>query len=143
VKLASIACMFVALYIMAQSAPAPVTCATLTVDGQPVCNTATILTKLTQMSGACGYLNSTNGTTGYTYDLGSVCQALLVYTKGMRFWLTTDVPCPANCSINVSQVGLVSIKRSDGATDPGGQYDFTQGVPIWYDGTVFRLEWQH
>jgi hypothetical protein len=105
-------------------------------------NTATMLTKLTQMSGACGYLNSTNGTTNYTYDLGPACQALTVYTKGMRFWLTADTKCPASCTLNINQVNKVAIKRSDGTTDPGGIFDFTQGVPVWFDGLVFRIEWQ-
>lgn len=106
-------------------------------------NTATLATKSTLQSGACTFVNSTNGTKAYTYAMGSTCQAITVYTAGMRFWLKTDTPCAADCSLNIDNVLLRNIKRSDGKTDPGGQFDFTQGVPIWYDGTVFRIEWQH
>lgn len=112
------------------------------VNCTPSYNTAIMVTKGVLQSGACQYLNSTNGTIGYTYQLGPSCQALTVYTKGMRFWLVTDTPCPGACSLNIDNVGLKNIKRSDGLTDPGGIFDFTQGVPVWFDGTVFRIEWQ-
>ena len=106
-------------------------------------NTVTLVTKDKLQSGTCQFLNSTNGTKGYTYALGSACLALGVYTPGMRFWLKTDTPCIADCTLNVDNIGMRNIKQADGTTDPKGLFDFTQGVPIWYDGTVFRIEWQH
>jgi hypothetical protein len=113
------------------------------IDCTPSYNTTTIATKATLESGACTYLNSTNGTTAYDYDLGPACQALTAYTIGQRFWLTANAQCVAFCSLNINKVGQINIKRSDGSTDPGGLFDFTQGVPIRYDGKVFRIEWQH
>lgn len=106
-------------------------------------NTATLVTKNVLQSGSCAFINSTNGTKSYTYQMGTACQVITSYTAGMRFWLKTDTICTADCTLNIDSVGLRNIKRSDGTTDPGGLFDFTQGVPIWYDGTVFRLEWQH
>lgn len=105
-------------------------------------NTATQVNKTSLQSGACTYLRSTNGTKAYTVSLGLTCQALTSYTAGQGFWLTTDAPCPVDCSINIDNVGIKNITLSDGGTNPGGQFDFTQGVPIRYDGTVFRIEWQ-
>jgi hypothetical protein len=113
------------------------------IDCTPSYNTALIATKPMLESGACTYLNSTNGTTQYTYNLGLSCIALQNgYTVGMRFWLTTDTQCATGCSINIDNQGITAIKRSDGSIDPGGLFDFTQGVPIRYDGKVFRIEWQ-
>ena len=106
-------------------------------------NTGTVVSKTILQSGACTFLNSTNGTVNYTFDLGPSCQALNAYAIGQRFWLKADVPCPANCWLQIENLAQINIKRSDGTTDPGGLFDFTQGVPIWYDGTVFRIEWQH
>jgi hypothetical protein len=107
-------------------------------------NTATLVTKDKLQSNGCQFLTSANGTTNYTYAMGTACQVVTAYTRGMRFWLVTDVPCAANCSLSIDNVVPqgTSIKRSDGKTDPGGLFDFTQGVPIWFDGTVFRIEWQ-
>ncbi len=111
-------------------------------------NTAAIVNKNILQSGACTFLNSTNGTTGYTYSFGSTCQALTAYAIGQRFWLQTDTPCPisavqSGCTLNIDMVGIRNIKQADGSTDPAfGQFDFKKGVPIRYDGTVFRIEWQ-
>lgn len=110
---------------------------------QTQANTATLATKSTLQSGACTFLNSTDGTTDYTYDLGPGCINLAAYTKGQRWWLKTLTTCPAGCRLNINSNGYLAIKRSDGTTDPGGQFDFTKGVPIWFDGTVFRIEWQN
>ncbi len=112
-------------------------------------NTATIVNKNILQSGACTFLNSTNGTAAYTVSLGPVCQALTAYTAGQRFWLQTDTPCPisasqSGCTLNIDTVGIRNIKQADGLTDPlFGQFDFKKGVPIRYDGAVFRIEWQH
>lgn len=106
-------------------------------------NSATMVTKGVLQSGACTFLNSVNGTKAYTAALGATCQLLTSYSVGERFWLTADAPCAADCTINIDNVGIKNIKRSDGKADPGGLFDFTQGVPIRYDGTVFRIEWQH
>lgn len=110
---------------------------------QTQANTATLVTKNVLQSGACTFLNSTNGTSGYTVSLGSTCQTLANYTAGQRWWLKTDAKCPASCSLNIDNVGPRNIKRSDGTTDPGGLFDFTKGVPVWFDGLVFRIEWQN
>ncbi len=64
---------------------------------------------------------------------------LFAYSIGMTFVLMVDVPCNAQCSLNVDGLGPVSIKRSDGVTDPLGT--LAAGEPQWvfYDGRVFRL----
>lgn len=112
------------------------------INCSPSYNTATLATKATLQSGACQNINSGNGTIQYTATLGPTCQALAGYVVGMRFWLVTDAQCAAGCSLDIDKQGVVAIKRADGSTDPGGLFDFTQGVPIRYDGKVFRIEWQ-
>src|SRR5579863_6607693 len=83
------------------------------------------------------YCNSTNGTTGYTCRLPF--KALTSYQAGMVFLLTVDAPCTTSCSLNIDNVGLVSVKKPDGTTDPGGTIAAGQPQWIFYDGKVFRL----
>lgn len=83
------------------------------------------------------YCFSTNGTTQYTCRLPY--KVITAYQTGMTFVLVADAPCNSFCSLNVDNAGSVSIKRSDGITDPGGA--LIAGEPQWvfYDGKVFRL----
>ena len=108
-------------------------------------NTATLLTKATAQSGVCDAVFSSNKTFAYTYQFGPAgCQALTIYTKGMHLRLVPDVTnAVGHCSLAIDQVSgnPVAIKQADGLTDPvasslipGREY------PIWFDGTVFRLE---
>ena len=116
-------------------------------------NTAMLPTKDVLQSGACTLLNSTNGTVHYTYDLGPSCQVLKAYTIGERHWLKTDVPCPMNCWLQIGTLSQINIKRSDGTTDPGGQFDFRTICPdlVRRDGfqdrvaalTEYRREYYH
>lgn len=80
---------------------------------------------------------STNGTTQYTCKLPY--KTIASYQTGMTFVLLTDAPCDAACSLNIDSVGAVTIKKSDGTTDPAGT--LAAGDPQWvfYDGRVFRL----
>jgi hypothetical protein len=83
------------------------------------------------------YCVSTTGTTQYTCHMPY--KALTAYQAGMAFVLLADASCSASCSLNVDNLGPVSIKKSDGAGDPGGVV--VAGAPQWvfYDGKVFRL----
>ena len=83
------------------------------------------------------YCVSTNGTAQYTCRMPY--KALTAYQAGMAFVLVADASCSASCSLNVDNLGPVSIKKSDGAGDPGGVV--VAGAPQWvfYDGKVFRL----
>lgn len=83
------------------------------------------------------YCFSTNGTTQYTCKMPY--KAIAAYHTGMTFVLLTDAGCSAACSLNVDSIGAVSIKKSDGTTDPGGA--LAAGEPQWvfYDSKVFRL----
>jgi hypothetical protein len=65
--------------------------------------------------------------------------SLLAYPPGMTFVLTVDMPCTNQCSLNIDGLGPVTIKRSDGVTDPLGT--LVPGEPQWvfYDGQIFRL----
>ena len=99
-------------------------------------NTAFIATHDTVHSNE-NFCNSTNGTTAYTCRLPF--KALTSYQAGMVFLLTVDAPCTTACSMNIDNVGLVSIKKPDGTTDPGGAIVAGQPQWIFYDGKVFRL----
>ncbi len=87
--------------------------------------------------GSQNFCSSANGTSSYECRISN--GTLPSYTTGMTFVLVVDVPCKAVCSLNVDALGPVSIKRSDGVTDPTGT--LTAGQPQWvfYDGKVFRL----
>jgi hypothetical protein len=83
------------------------------------------------------YCFSTNGTAQYVCRMPY--KAITAYQTGMTLVLVADVACSAACSLNIDNVGDISIKKSDGANDPGGA--LIAGEPQWvfYDGKVFRL----
>jgi hypothetical protein len=87
--------------------------------------------------GTQNYCFSTTGSASYACSISS--DAVAAYSAGMTFVLVVDSPCKDQCSLNVDALGPVSIKRSDGVTDPGGM--LAAGQPQWvsYDGKVFRL----
>jgi hypothetical protein len=105
-------------------------------------NTATLLTKATAQSGVCDVVFSSNKTSAYTYSFAAGCQALTVYTKGMHLRLVPDVTNVTGvCSLNIDNVGPVNIKDKTGKNDPVANLLVPgQEYPIWFDGTVFRLE---
>ncbi|MGA2883151.1 MAG: hypothetical protein ABSG13_29745 [Bryobacteraceae bacterium] len=84
-----------------------------------------------------------NVCTSATHSTSYACRisrgTLLGYSPGMTIVLVVDVPCPNQCSLNVDALGPVSLKRSDGVTDPLGT--LIPGEPQWvfYDGQIFRL----
>jgi hypothetical protein len=83
------------------------------------------------------YCASSNGTTGYTCSMPD--KALVVYSVGQMFLLNVDTTCAAACSLNIDSVGVKSIKKKDGVTDPGGVLIAGQAQFVWYDGTLLRL----
>jgi len=108
------------------------------VDCTPSLNSAVALTIATAQSGAPIYCRSTNGTTTYACSFSSA-RALSAYTAGMIVLLNVDTTCSSSCSLNIDSVGPISVKKIDGATDPGGTLVANQ--PQWaaYNGTVFLL----
>jgi hypothetical protein len=108
------------------------------VDCTPSLNSAVALTIATAQSGVPIYCRSSNGSTAYTCSL-SGARTLTAYTSGMVVLLSVDSTCSASCSLNIDGVGLVSVKKIDGVTDPGGTLVANQ--PQWaaYNGTVFLL----
>jgi hypothetical protein len=103
---------------------------------EPSYNSALISTHDTSHNNE-NYCFSTNGTAQYTCRLPY--KAITAYQTGMAFVLVADAACSASCSLNIDNVGLVTVKKSDGTTDPGGT--LIAGEPQWvfYDGKVFRL----
>lgn len=83
------------------------------------------------------YCVSTNGTFAYTCTMPN--KALTSYSTGMTFALNVDTNCVAACSLNIDNVGVISIKKVDGTTDPAGALMAGQPQWIFYDGKVFRL----
>jgi len=106
------------------------------VDVMPGFNTALISTHDAAHANE-NFCDSTNGTTLFTCKLPH--KALLAYARGNVFLLATDTTCAAGCSVNIDTVGPISLKQSDGVTDPGGLLITGQAKWIWYDGKVFRL----
>ena len=87
--------------------------------------------------GTHNYCVSVNKSTSYACRISN--SSLMAYNTGMTFVLMVDVPCDAQCSLNLHGLGPVSIKRSDGVTDPGGTLAAGQPQWVFYDGKVFRL----
>jgi hypothetical protein len=83
------------------------------------------------------FCRSTNGSAQYTCSLPY--KVITAYQAGMSFVLAADATCSSSCSLNIDMLGPVSVKNSDGATDPAGA--LVAGEPQWvfYDGRVFRL----
>lgn len=106
------------------------------VDCTPSFNTALIPTH-DAIHANENYCASSNGTTGYTCSMPN--KALLAYSAGQALLLKVDTTCSSSCSLNVDNVGVKSIKRSDGTTDPGGLLIAGRAQWVWYDGTVVRL----
>jgi len=106
------------------------------IDCTPSFNTAVIATHDTVHANE-NYCASTNGSIAYTCRLPN--RPLTSYSAGMTFVLSIDVDCPANCSLNIDNLGAISIKKPDGYNDPGG--GLRAGEPQWifFDGKVFRL----
>lgn len=109
----------------------------------PSANTTTLVTKPVLQSGVCDFVASSNGSSAYTYKFGIAgCQTLAVYSKGMHLRLVPDVTnASGNCTLNIDNLGPIAIKQVNGTNDPtAGSLLPGQEYPIWFDGTVFRLE---
>jgi len=83
------------------------------------------------------YCFSSNGTTLYSCHIPY--KALSAYQAGMTFVLVADAACSPSCSLNIDNVGPVTIKKSDGTSDPGGTLNAGEPQWVFYDGKVFRL----
>ena len=103
---------------------------------EPAYNSALISTHDSVHSNE-NYCFSTNGTTQYTCRLPY--KVIGAYQTGMTFVLVADAACTAFCSLNIDNAGPVSIKKSDGTTDPGGALNAGEPQWVFYDGKVFRL----
>ncbi len=87
--------------------------------------------------GTHNYCLSATKSTSYECRISN--SLLTSYSAGLTFVLMVDVPCTAQCTLNVDALGPVTIKRSDGALDPGGTLAAGQPQWVFYDGKVFRL----
>jgi hypothetical protein len=106
------------------------------VDCTPSYNAAVIPTHDTIHANE-SYCASSNGSTAYTCAMPD--KALTGYSAGEAFLLNVDTTCASSCTLNIDGVGIKSLKKSDGVTDPTGTLVAGQAKLIWYDGTVMRL----
>jgi hypothetical protein len=106
------------------------------VDCTPSYNSALIPTHDTIHANE-SYCTSTNGTIAYTCSMPD--KALLSYTAGQMFLLNVDTTCATTCTLNIDGVGVKTITKSDGMSQPAGTLVAGQAQLIWYDGSVMRL----
>lgn len=106
------------------------------VDCTPSFNTALIPTH-DSIHANENFCASANGTAAYTCSMPY--KALTSYSTGQAFLLKVDTTCLSSCSLNVDGVGMLTIKKKDGVTDPGGALVAGQAQLVWYDGSVIRL----
>ena len=106
---------------------------------QPVTNSAVFATH-DQIHAGESRCISGNQTIAYTCSFGPLNKALLAYTYGMTLLLVPDVDCTVtqNCSINIDNVGIKTLKATDGTT--GVALTHLHGYLFFYDiNGVFRL----
>lgn len=108
------------------------------IDCGSAMNSAVALTIAMAETGLPIFCRSTNGTTAYTCSL-SAARALTQYELGMILLLYVDTTCASSCNLSVDGVGITSIKKIDGSTDPGGALVANQPQLVFYNGTVFVL----
>jgi hypothetical protein len=85
--------------------------------------------------------NSTNGTTAYTCSLGySGSAALTAYTTGMEILLVVDTTSSTTATVNVDNLGAITLKESDCATSVGTTVIAGRGHRYWNNGTYFCAE---
>lgn len=66
---------------------------------------------------------------------------LSAYTNGIRVLLRADAVNTGNVTLNVNGLGVVGVRRADGVTEvPVGDLNAGVVYPLWYDGTLFRME---
>ncbi len=103
-------------------------------------DTAVIPTKAAIQTGAPLLVTGTSSSpTVYT---GTMSPTLTAYTSGM----VVNWKVPTSCTgatatgLNIDALGAKSIKQVDGTTDPAASQCVSgYPVPLWYDGTVFRI----
>lgn len=110
-----------------------------TTDLAGTVNTACALSISTAQSGAPTFCNSSNGTPAYTCSL-SATHVLLGYTPGMTILLMADGSNSGPASLNIDNLGVRSIKQTDGTTDPTpGTFLPGHFHLLVFDGTVWRI----
>ena len=121
---------------IAQQPSAP-SCATLTVGGASVCNTAIVATH-DQIHFNESLCSQGNGTFGYTCFFGSLNKALPQYKIGELVLHIPDVPCTSNqnCTLNIDGLGPITIKESDGIT--GATLIAKHGYVYFFNGQIFQ-----
>ncbi len=66
---------------------------------------------------------------------------LSAYTNGIRVLMRADAANTGNVTLNVNGLGAVGVRRADGLTEvPAGDLNAGVVYPLWYDGTLFRME---
>ena len=122
----------------AAHAQAPPSCATLTVDGVPVCNTATVATHNQVHAGENVCILSAGACSLIGPNGGAVLKA---YTFGMPLTVIPDVACASNqlCQVNVDRNGPITLKSIDGTT--GVTMNAGYGYEFFYNAHgVFQLK---
>jgi len=132
---------------VAQQPPQAPACATFTVNGNPICNTAVVLTRALDVQNVDHFCKPQAATVSFvcsTPTPAAWCPAnALGYPAGT--WVDLVATAGANAtnpgaSINVNNCGLASIKLRDGVTDPGTALVSGSYYHLVSDGTVFRIE---
>jgi hypothetical protein len=102
-------------------------------------DTSLVQTRTSEQSGATLLCNSSSGS-GAVYTC-SLAPTLTTYTTGMTLNWKPDLNGTGGATtLNVDNLGAVSIKLGDGSTDPGpGDLVAGRLYQIWHDGTSLRL----
>jgi len=98
----------------------------------------TLLTKATFQAGTATYCASSAGSSSHTCSLTPTMTSYTVGTVVQFTLMSTAVSGPATLAID----GLAAkpIKQANGISDPAsGSIAINQQVPIWYDGSAWRL----
>jgi|HubBroStandDraft_3_1064219.scaffolds.fasta_scaffold17611_1 hypothetical protein len=148
-SLATTVCLvvFVALLHAAVTAPpAPVSCATLSIDGVNVCNTAVVLTRATDVQSVDHFCKPAGGVPNFTCatpNPSAWCAGSTTAPSGYTAGTWVDIQADASTTgpgwLNVNNCGQWNIKLADGLTDPGNAMVKGSMYHLVSDGTVWRL----
>jgi len=108
------------------------------INVQQSVDTSVIPSKAAAQSGAMFLCSSAGTSNAYTCAMSPTLQT---YTTGMVLaWKPNVNGAGGPTTLNVDTLGAVTLKQSDGVTDPASA-DIVAGrlYNIWHDGTVFRL----
>jgi hypothetical protein len=107
-------------------------------------NTASIPNKNIVQSGACSvYFATGSNASAFTASGAPQCQVLQALNEGMPFLFVPNGSNAPGATLTIDKFGPYTLMEQDGQTEiPGNSMVSGYGYPMWFDGSVIRLQAQ-